>query len=397
MLSRREVKRISTALGTRPDLSVITKLKRASRSSYADSVTTLLRYIAREMGHNDRSRDFHDTLQPPPGVTWRAFKSMKRDGYTGSTIKHTDMSLRVASKALGLTRHHWLSKQEQSKLQALWSSMSNDEPALHARRMPTAALQSALALSYDKAMLAYSHLNRLQPRSCRRNYSERLMVQDIRAHAVATMAMAIAGRRSDIARLRISLFTARHLFVFAKAPGDLLSLQVFKGKTGTRAVEVPPSPHKPSCPIRAMVMWIRAAFWSKAYTRSVASSPSGQDVSSLSYAFRTTSTVSWGRRLTPAAAGAVMESWINRLLLPLIPSGTLTEPSKVPAPSSSARVTFSSHSFRHTALSLVAETTTPDGLRVFSRDKQAVSLDPYLEQGAAPSVASRLLDSCSHH
>ncbi|MCP3676145.1 MAG: hypothetical protein GY721_00710 [Deltaproteobacteria bacterium] len=370
-------------------MSSITKLKPASRVSYADAMTTFLRYVAREMGLNS-SRISDATLVPPPGLSWQVFKTMKRDGYTASTIKHTDMSLRVVAKALGLPKQHWLSKQEQAKLKAMWTSMSSDDPPLHARLFPEQQLRLAILSSFEKASDAYKLLSMSKPKSCRQSYKERLCVQDARAHAMATMALAIAGRRSDIARLRISLFTARHLFVFAKAPGDVLSLQVFKGKTGTRSVEVPPSPYKAFCPVRAMVIWIRVAFWSRAYTRSVASSPTDQDLQSFSYVFRTTSTLSWGHRLTPAAAGAAMESWIDRLLSPHIPSGTLTAPSPVPTPSSSARKGFSSHSFRHTSLSLMARTATSDVLRVFSRDKHAVSLDPYLEQTAVPSVASHL-------
>lgn len=273
-----------------------------------------------------------------------------------------------------------------------WRNLELSNPVKHARVVHLRAWAEYLSASGSKARHGY--------RLLRESTSEdtanaqlipelRLAVQDVRNFCIALCALSGAWRKSDLLGAHLSTYHMSHAWTFLMLPGNQIEFVIRNpkgGGTNTSVISSPSSVDQRHLDLGcALGMWLRVAVWTGILDQSFRSQPAHD---TLVQPFVTCSTQLWGTRLSDGACAKILAAILNDNIGPIYERElALNTPSQVPAPSYTCRRRWSSHSWRHSGITLLSLSRVDSNIiRFHARDKQLFSLDPYLQQAPVADV-----------
>ncbi len=332
---------------------------------------------------------------PPSRREFLRARAFMLDNRSFSSCKSSLFGFNKLMELVGVEPSSYFTADDAKRDRLSRAKLRRQAPVQHGRVIHSYALAIALSTLAKKARMAYRALrdmDRTLLRAGRDSKDVRLQVQDVRDYAMMLLALEGALRRSGVSGLHISHFNAFHVWTHRSFPGSSLEIAVHDAKGApVKYSHIKQNESRDFNPASALSMWLRVTSWCAPQESHWMSSHSLDESSPV---FFTASSRSWFDSLSREAAGDAMASIMNRYVEPVYRDAfadIMSVPSPLPAPSKTARPTWSSHSFRHTSISMMVEGGYDSEIvRVKARDASVAALGPYLEQMAPPSVLGSL-------
>jgi hypothetical protein len=275
----------------------------------------------------------------------------------------------------------------------IWKKMAIEAPPKHARSVPLEVWREAIASVAAKARSGYRMLRDDHDElvgASQDSPARRRLVQDVRAWPLLLCCLLGAWRRSDLSGAHVTSYLAQHLHHFLQAPGAQSEVVILnpKGKKFATSVFGELTDHPDFNVSLALGLWLRVRARAMSGSASFLYNASHSELVPL---FLTVGARSWGHVLTAESAAKAMNALLDREIAPVlsrelvVSEGIVMSPSSIPQPSFVARQSLSSHSFRHSGITLwMLNGLDSERLRIQARDSVVASLDPYLHQAPPP-------------